>query len=679
VNRVLVADDSLTVRMDLDQAFRSAGWTTVLCSSAAEARAAVRHAPPDCIVLDVLLPDANGIELLRELRGSAVAAPIPVILLSSEPELAERIRDVDVAADAYVGKPYERAYVVSEAQRLAARVPSRPGRAVPLILAVDDSPTYLNELASQLQGEYEIVRAGSGAQALELLAGRSGTPSVSSILLDMLMPGMSGPDVCRRIKGSSQWRAIPVIMLTGREDRQAIFDCFAAGADDYVPKSGDMAVLRARIEAQLRRRQFEQETLEVREELHRKELEVAEANASLAERKRVEEELRAAKISADRAKAAAEEASRAKDHFLAVLSHELRTPLTPVLAAVSLLQRDAALSESARERLELIRRNVELQARLIDDLLDLTRIIHGKVQLDKRRMELCTILERAAEVCRPDIEARRLHFGIDYGPRPYLVEADPGRLQQVFWNLIKNAIKFTPLGGCVGLRCRPMEGHVVIEINDSGIGIEPSAIGRIFDAFAQAELSITRRFGGLGLGLAISRVLVEMHGGTITAASEGENLGATFTVRLPVVDRSAAIDKAQAKAIGPDKADRGLRILLVEDHGDTALVMQSVLEHSGHRVLRAGDVAVALDMAAKNDFDLLVSDLGLPDGSGLDLMRELRARGHKFPAIALSGYGQEKDIAQSAGAGFHMHLVKPVDIDRLLQAVAKAAASAEGA
>ena len=673
VKNVLVIDDSLTVRMDLDDAFRAAGWTTVLCSSAAEARAALRQGHFDSIILDVLLPDANGVELLRELRASPVTAAIPVILLSTEREVAERIRRFNVGADDYVGKPYDRAYVVSQAQRLAERFRSGSARTLPVILAIDDSPTYLNELASQLRSDYEVILAGSGTQALELLE----VHSVSCILLDMLMPGMSGQEVCWRIKNSYQWRAIPVIMLTGREDQQAIFDGFNAGADDYVPKSSDVAVLRARIEAQLRRRQFEQEAHRIREELYRKDIEVAEANASLSERKRVEEELRSAKLSAEDAKATAEEASRAKDHFLAVLSHELRTPLTPVLAAVSLLQREQNLPEVVRDRLDLIRRNVELQARLIDDLLDLTRIVHGKVQLNQRRVELCTILERAAEVCRPDVEARRLHFGIDYGPRPYLVEADPARLQQVFWNLLKNAIKFTPLGGCVGLRCRPGDGHVAVEVNDSGIGIEASAIGRIFDAFAQAELSITRRFGGLGLGLAISKVLVEMHGGTITAHSEGENLGSTFTVRLPMVSAGVAIEQAQAPADGADRVERGLHILLVEDHGDTAQMMLCVLELSGHRVQRAGDVAVALDMAAQHSFDVLISDLGLPDGSGLDLMRELRARGHMFPGIALSGYGQEKDVAQSASAGFHVHLVKPVDVDKLLQAIVKAASRGE--
>ena len=191
----------------------------------------------------------------------------------------------------------------------------------------------------------------------------------------------------------------------------------------------------------------------------------------------------------------------AKDHFLAVLSHELRTPLTPVVMGVSMLQDRPDLDPKVRETLEMVRSNVEMEARLIDDLLDVTRIARGKIELNQEPVELCTVIQRAVEVCKPDIEARRLHFGVDLGPAaPYWVEADVSRLQQVFWNLLKNAIKFTPHGGCVGIRCRPNEKHVLVEVNDSGIGIEPEALSRIFNAFEQAERSITRQFGGLGFG-----------------------------------------------------------------------------------------------------------------------------------------------------------------------------------
>jgi two-component system CheB/CheR fusion protein len=386
----------------------------------------------------------------------------------------------------------------------------------------------------------------------------------------------------------------------------------------------------------------------------------------------VEQALAAARQSAERSKAVAEQASRAKDHFLAVLSHELRTPLTPVLMGVSMLQDMPDLRPRIREILEMVRRNVEMEARLIDDLLDLTRIVRGKIELHKERIELCTVIERAVEVCRPDLEARNQHFGVDWGPRPYWIDAEPGRLQQVFWNLLKNATKFTPHGGCVGIRCRPDgQGNVIAEVNDSGIGIEPESLSRIFHAFEQAERSITRQFGGLGLGLAISKALVELHGGTIEAHSEGRGQGATFRVRLPLA--APAVPPEIATHVTPQqRAISPLRILVVEDHGVTAKMIAMVLTEEGHQVEMAGDVATGLELAGQHDFDLLISDLGLPDAGGHELMRQLRARGHRLPGIAMSGYGQEADIQRSHEAGFTAHLTKPASRDQLTEAIALA-------
>lgn len=395
----------------------------------------------------------------------------------------------------------------------------------------------------------------------------------------------------------------------------------------------------------------------------------------ISQRKQAEEALVAARDSAERAKAAAELANRAKDHFLAVLSHELRTPLTPVEMGVSMLQDRPDLDPRMRETLEMIHRNVEMEARLIDDLLDVTRIARGKIELHRTPVELSTIIQRAIEVCRPDIEARGLHFAVDMGPGPsYWLDADVGRLQQTFWNLLKNAIKFTPHGGCLGIRCRPSNGHVVVEVSDSGIGIEAEALSRIFNAFEQAERSISRHFGGLGLGLAISKTLVEMHGGAIEARSPGRNQGSTFRVRLPLC-KPVCRPEVPARVPRRAPAARPLRVLLVEDHGVTAKMMRWVLTEEGHEVKTAGDVATALELAEQEAFDLLLSDLGLPDGSGHDLLRQLRQRGHEFPAIALSGYGQDEDIRRSHEAGFAAHLTKPASRERLVEAVASAAAA----
>jgi PAS domain S-box-containing protein len=393
----------------------------------------------------------------------------------------------------------------------------------------------------------------------------------------------------------------------------------------------------------------------------------------ISERKRLEEDLRSARDSAERAKTDAEQANYAKDRFLAVLSHELRTPLMPVVTAVSLLERGENTDPFRREALDMIRRNVDMEARLIDDLLDVTRIAKGKIDLDRKPVPLLSIISRAIEVCRPDMETRRIEFGVDLCDGTVLVNADPTRLQQVFWNLLRNAIKFTPPGGCVGIRCRGGDHSVQVEFSDSGEGIEPGALPHIFDAFEQAEQSVTRKFGGLGLGLTISRALVELHGGTIEAQSDGKGKGATFLVRLPI----AAVErpKTETRPMIPEVPTPSLRILMVEDHADTATMLYLALVRRGHDVDRAADVHGALTLANEREHDLLLSDLGLPDASGLELLRRLRIDGHRFPAIALSGYGQPEDLRRSKEAGFAAHLTKPVAPDKLEGAIREAMAA----
>ena len=403
----------------------------------------------------------------------------------------------------------------------------------------------------------------------------------------------------------------------------------------------------------------------------------------ITERKRAEEALAAAKASAEHAQAIAEQANRAKDHFLAVLSHELRTPLTPVVMGVSMLQDRMDLDPSVREMLEMIGRSVDMEARLIDDLLDVSRIARGKIELHRQRIDLCAVIQQAVEVCKPEIEAGKFRLNVDLGPAvPYWVEADPSRLQQVFWNLLKNAIKFTPHGGRIGIRCRPGHDYVVVEVIDSGIGIEPEALVRVFNAFEQAERSITRQFGGLGLGLTISKALVEMHSGTIEARSEGRGKGATFRVRLPLTSPAAALPgggSGAAPAASAGHAAFRLRVLLVEDHPITAMLLRNVLTACGHAVHWAADETTALEMADLQEFDLLISDLGLPDGSGHDLMQQLRQRGYKLPGIALSGYGQEDDIRRSQQAGFAVHLTKPASREAVIEAIASVTAVPQAA
>lgn len=435
-------------------------------------------------------------------------------------------------------------------------------------------------------------------------------------------------------------------------------------------------------------------------------------------------------------------ANTAKDQFLAQLSHELRNPLSPVITMVAELEHLAADVPAAREPLEIIRRNVELEARLIDDLLDVTRISSGKLQLNRSLTDVHRTLGLALEICQREIDEKGLQIRLALDAREHFTVADSGRLQQVFWNLLKNAVKFTPSGRKIVVRStnlaaslasagggkthisfispaaqppaaapvnledtlavfgndcnggptapenggngqgRAAGGHhgfLRIEIVDEGIGIEPQNLGRIFNAFDQGQSSITQRFGGLGLGLAISKAMVEAHGGNLSVFSEGTDKGSVFTVELetcpaPAVETlpppspAASVGEPADATVTPAAtipSGEGYRVLLIDDHIDTCLGMEKLLKRRGYEVVTAHSVAGALQ---QNDvhapFDLIISDLGLPDGTGFELMSELRRRGGP-PGIALSGFGMESDIDKSHDAGFSEHLIKPVAIDRL--------------
>jgi PAS domain S-box-containing protein len=375
-----------------------------------------------------------------------------------------------------------------------------------------------------------------------------------------------------------------------------------------------------------------------------------------------------AELVLERAKREAEEANRAKDQFLAMLSHELRTPLTPVLMMIASLQRDPHISDDLRRDLEVLQRNVELEALLIDDLLDLTRIAHGKLELHYDAVDIHSSLEHALSITHSDIDEKQLTIDCHFDAREHHSWADGARLQQVFWNLIKNAVKFTPAGGRLQISTRnDQDHHIVIDVADTGIGIEPELLPRIFDAFEQGGRNVTSQFGGLGLGLAISKRVVDMHGGTIGVASGGHGQGATFTVTIGAMETSLLEGPVLYADAQSRRASRG-NILLVEDHEDTARVLGRILQSGGYTVARAATVAAAKQLGALRRFDLVISDVGLPDGSGLDLMRHLQ-KAHGLIGIALSGFGTEDDIGASLNAGFAEHLTKPVDWERLKAAI----------
>jgi CheY-like chemotaxis protein len=370
----------------------------------------------------------------------------------------------------------------------------------------------------------------------------------------------------------------------------------------------------------------------------------------------------------------AERANRAKDDFLAALSHELRTPINPVLLLASDAAKNRDLPLSARSDFEIIRKNVELEARLIDDLLDLTRITFGKLFLDLRMVDAYAILQDAISAAKPDLDAKQIKPTLDLNAEEHNVLADAVRLQQVFWNILKNAVKFTPEKGQITVESSvSADGEsLCVKVIDSGIGMTREELDRIFTAFSRGNHQAARRFGGLGLGLAISRKLIELHSGQISASSSGSGRGSTFTIELPLARpgcNGLLADELPAKEILVNKSKPGsVHILLVEDHAPTRDALTRLLLRRNFKVASAASLAEARKLAAEKRFDLVISDIGLPDGSGNDLMAELN-RDHGLKGAALTGCGMEQDVERSLASGFLTHLTKPVGIDSLEKAL----------
>ncbi len=373
----------------------------------------------------------------------------------------------------------------------------------------------------------------------------------------------------------------------------------------------------------------------------------------------------------------AQEANRMKDEFLATVSHELRTPLHAILGWSRLLRGSNLGEEASARALETIERNAQAQAQLVGDILDVSRIVSGKLTLDMRHVPAATIIESALDSVRPAAHAKGIQIEASVRDPRLAVLADPGRLQQIVWNLLSNAIKFTQSGGHVGVELRRAGSDVEISVSDTGIGIDPAFLPYVFDRFRQADSSTSRSHGGLGLGLAIVRHLTELHGGRVTVESQGRGSGATFIVRLPARDADrvvSAVRPGGGSRSVPPSALFGLRILAVDDHADARDLIATSLERYGATVTTAASAREALDIVAAERPHVLIGDIGMPDEDGYALIRKLRARpeqqGGSTPAIALTAYARREDRDRAIDAGFQVHLSKPIDDADLAQAVA---------
>jgi signal transduction histidine kinase len=461
------------------------------------------------------------------------------------------------------------------------------------------------------------------------------------VLLDYHLPGSDGLQVLERLRAAGH--AVPVIMLTGQGDEELAVTLMKAGASDYLNKN---TLTPERLDRSLR----------YALDLHAAQQE----RAQLLQREQ-------------RAREDAQAANRAKDEFLATLSHELRTPLNAILGWSRLLSSGNLDEQAARRAIEIIDRNTRLQAQLIEDLLDISRIITGKLRLDLRPTPLAAVIEGALESVRPAAEAKRIRIEASV-PSGSMLSCDPARMQQVIWNLLANAVKFTPEEGVVTIGVTRHDSVATIHVSDTGIGIDPGFLPFVFDRFRQQDPASTRAHGGLGLGLAIARHLVELHGGTIEALSAGPGLGATFLVRVPVsAGEQSGVPPSALAGLADLPSLAGLRVLIVDNEPDSRGLMRAVLEKSGAVVDEAGTVDEALGIVGCRRPDVLLSDIAMPAEDGYALIRKVRAlepAGAPLPAAAFTAFATAQDRTRALLAGFQAHIPKPVEPSELAAVVA---------
>lgn len=502
-----------------------------------------------------------------------------------------------------------------------------------------------------LAGAFTVELFSEAAAMLERLA-NTGPPHV--LVLDWRLPGMSGIEVLRFVRGLLDETALPILMLTVQHGKGDTVEGLSAGANDYLIKPYDDAELFARVMALYRLRKLSDELR--------------------AERQQQKELM----LQAQQATKLAERANQAKDDFLATVSHELRTPLNAIAGWLNLLRSGALPSERVKDAMDTIDRNVRAQTRLIDDLLDVSRITSGKLNLALEPTDMAVVVAAAIKALRPNAATKNISIRAEVATPVAATLGDESRLQQVVWNLLANALKFTPSGGQVDVVLRPVEGGLELTVRDNGQGIAPETLPHIFDRFKQAESSFTRSHGGLGLGLAIVRHLVDLHGGRVSAESAGPGHGATFTVFVPTMESPVVATSPKHASWPPLAAGSlldGLRILLVDDDDDGREVTALLLRQHGALVETVASASEALAALDRGLPDALLSDIGMPEQDGLSLLRSVRSRasagGGGIPAVAITAYARSEDRAQSLYAGFDAYVTKPVEPALLVNTVAK--------
>ncbi|HET9933225.1 MAG TPA: ATP-binding protein [Polyangiaceae bacterium] len=662
VPHVLVADDNADMREYLERLLRPRFCVEVVADGA-EALEAARRRRPDLVLADAMMPNLDGFALMRALRSDSELRTVPIIMVSARAGEEARVEGVEGGADDYLVKPFSARELLArvatqielgrlrrmtelEGQRLQTIFAQAPiaialvaGPEMRFVLANDTYCTIagsgdiigktLSEAFPELPPEHETFAAFRRALAGEAL-------SSSERLVRLVREGRSE---------DSYWTTVwqPVRKADGR----------VSGVVVISTEVTDAVQARRRSEA---------------------------LGASLEQANRA---LEGQNRDAIAAREEAEQANRMKDEFLATVSHELRTPLNAVLGWATLL-RTGHRPDAERERaLATIERNARALARLVEDILDVSRIISGKLRLDVRRVELASVVQSAIDVVRPAAEAKQLSLRVQLGEEPETILGDPDRIQQIIWNLLSNAVRFTPVGGHIDLSTEVHNGQLVLSVQDSGMGIAAEHLPHVFERFRQVDSSTTRKHGGLGLGLAIVRHLVELHGGSVRAESPGIGQGTRFTVSFPMrrsVSEAPSAARSDVSAlVATPEARRvslaGRSILVVDDEVDSRDIIAAALEGAGARVKLAASADEALEAVRANAPEILISDIGMPVHDGNYLIQRVRSlpadQGGALPAIALTAYARQEDADRSLSAGYQMHLAKPFDVASLVSAVAR--------
>lgn len=638
---VLVVDDNPATRYSTSRILKSAGFHVLEAATGHEALEQAKRRP-DVVVLDVNLPDIDGYQVCRELRANEETARTPVVHLSATfVSDTHKVKGLEAGADGYLTHPVEPVVLIATVNAFirARQAEDATRRSESKFRAIFDQ---VQDGICLFDADLVFVEANP---AMCRLTGRSREQLLGSNLRT-LMPDRASAQIeliSQELKRSNSWQGMfPLLDLDGQtlelDWRFSI----------HSPAGTWQAI-----------------AVDARERLHVD-----------AEREQLLSSERAARSTAERA-------NRLKDDFLATLSHELRTPLSAIIGWAQILKLGRVIEQKDfSEGIEAIERNAKIQTQLIEDLLDVSRITSGKLRLDIQPVDVAAIASAAIESMMPAAMAKGVHIIRVLNPSAGPVAADPGRLQQVIWNLVSNAVKFSGKGNKVQVTVRRIDSSVEIAVRDKGQGISPEFLPHIFERFRQEDASSTRSHGGLGLGLAIVKHLVELHGGTIHATSQGLDQGSEFFILLPISSierRIPAEVESPSERAQPNLPNylsagniSGVRILVVDDDSDTRILLKRLLEDCGAIVTTATGTAQAIEGLATIQPQLLISDIGMPNQNGYDLIRQVRANGFDFqrlPAIALTAFARSEDRRRALTAGFQLHLEKPVDPGELIAGI----------